>query len=184
MRQRWEVDELVESWSLDRDDLSFLGNKSGSTRLGFAVLMKFFELEARFPSSPDEVPVEVADFVAGQLGMGFDAWPAYEFARRTSMRHRAQIRSRFGFRAWTNEDIDGLIDVLVANNSSDRDVLLAATTAWCRSVCVEPPSAPQSARVCWRSVASMGGSGVHDGRCATRWRCVRTARCALRIRPT
>ena len=75
MRQRWEVDELVESWSLDRDDLSFLGNKSGSTRLGFAVLMKFFELEARFPSSPDEVPVEAADFVARQLGMGFDAWP-------------------------------------------------------------------------------------------------------------
>ena len=83
MRQRWEVDELVESWSLDRDDLSFLGNKSGSTRLGFAVLMKFFELEARFPSSSDEVPVEAADFVARQLGLGFDAWPGEPFSFRT-----------------------------------------------------------------------------------------------------
>jgi hypothetical protein len=36
MRQRWEVDELIESWTLDPDDVGLVANKTGSTRLGFA----------------------------------------------------------------------------------------------------------------------------------------------------
>ncbi|MFB7189372.1 hypothetical protein ACFC0C_28095 [Streptomyces sp. NPDC056178] len=31
-------------------------NKPGTTRLGFALLLKFFEVEARFPESAKEVP--------------------------------------------------------------------------------------------------------------------------------
>lgn len=41
-------DELVGGWTLVGDDWELLGNKSGVTRLGFAMLLKFFELEARF----------------------------------------------------------------------------------------------------------------------------------------
>jgi hypothetical protein len=55
MRQPWEIDELVEAWTLVDDDLGLVANKTGATRLGFAVLLKFFELEARFPASQDEV---------------------------------------------------------------------------------------------------------------------------------
>ena len=39
----------LEVWSLDLDDLALVGNKTGATRLGFAVLLKFFESRARFP---------------------------------------------------------------------------------------------------------------------------------------
>jgi len=67
VRQKWEIDELIESWSLLPDDLVVVGNKSGTTRLGFTVLLKFFELEARFPSAPGEVLAEATDFVARQL---------------------------------------------------------------------------------------------------------------------
>jgi hypothetical protein len=49
MQQCWRVDELIEAWTLDPDDLRLIANKTGATRLGFAVLLKFFELEARFP---------------------------------------------------------------------------------------------------------------------------------------
>jgi hypothetical protein len=31
------------------EDWRLVGNKTGSTRLGFALLLKFFEIEARFP---------------------------------------------------------------------------------------------------------------------------------------
>ena len=37
-------------------DWELVANKSGATRLGFALLLKFFELEARFPRGPEEVP--------------------------------------------------------------------------------------------------------------------------------
>jgi hypothetical protein len=49
-------EELVESWTLLGDDWKRVGNKSGATRLGFAVLLKFFELEARFPRAASDVP--------------------------------------------------------------------------------------------------------------------------------
>ena len=62
MRRRWEADELIESWTLEPDELARVTNKARATRLGFAVLLKFFGLAARFPLV-NEVPVEVVDFV-------------------------------------------------------------------------------------------------------------------------
>jgi hypothetical protein len=38
-----EVGELRARWSLDESDVALVRNKTGSTRLGFAVLLKFFE---------------------------------------------------------------------------------------------------------------------------------------------
>ena len=52
MRQEWSPEELV-------------ANKSGPTRLGFALLLKFFELEGRFPDLLEEVPQAAVEYVAG-----------------------------------------------------------------------------------------------------------------------
>ncbi|MFC3450615.1 hypothetical protein [Amycolatopsis speibonae] len=50
IRMDWSDDELAVSWTLVGEDWSLVGNKTGATRLGFAVLLKFFEIEARFPA--------------------------------------------------------------------------------------------------------------------------------------
>ena len=42
MKRRWETEELVEHWTLLPNELKLLGNKTGPTRLGFAVLLKAF----------------------------------------------------------------------------------------------------------------------------------------------
>lgn len=49
MKRQWETEELVEHWTLDVEDRTLLGNKTGATRLGFAILLKFFRREGRFP---------------------------------------------------------------------------------------------------------------------------------------
>ncbi|NYH80645.1 hypothetical protein FHR84_004011 [Actinopolyspora biskrensis] len=49
MQREWRPDELVGSWTLVGADWQLMGNKSGATRLGFALLLKFFEIGARFP---------------------------------------------------------------------------------------------------------------------------------------
>lgn len=67
MRQDWTSDELVDLWTLVGEDWRLVGNKSGATRLGFAVLLKFFEIEARFPAYPEEVPSAAVDYVASQV---------------------------------------------------------------------------------------------------------------------
>ncbi|GAA3507740.1 hypothetical protein FHR32_007259 [Streptosporangium album] len=59
MRREWELEDLIERWTLDEAERELLANTSGATRLGFALLLKFFELEARFPRWED-VPT-VAD---------------------------------------------------------------------------------------------------------------------------
>ncbi|WP_251021384.1 hypothetical protein [Streptomyces sp. ISL-98] len=44
MRQDWELEDLIEVWTLLEDDMKRVRNKPGTTGLGFALLLKFFEL--------------------------------------------------------------------------------------------------------------------------------------------
>ncbi|MEU7642323.1 MULTISPECIES: hypothetical protein [unclassified Streptomyces] len=48
-RQESEPEDLVEVWTLLEDEAVRLRNKTGANRLGLALLLKFFEVEARFP---------------------------------------------------------------------------------------------------------------------------------------
>lgn len=67
MRMEWSDEDLVGSWTLVGEDWSLVGNKAGATRLGFAALLKFFEIEARFPRSAEEVPSAAVAYLAEQL---------------------------------------------------------------------------------------------------------------------
>ena len=66
MRREWELEDLIECWTLDDDDFGLIANKSGAARLGFALAWKYFEQEARFPRHAGELPPAAMDFVAGQ----------------------------------------------------------------------------------------------------------------------
>lgn len=92
MKRQWETEELVEHWTLHAGDLALLGNKTGATRLGFAVLLKFFQQEGRFPSSKTEIPFLVIRFVATQVGVDPEAYMHYDWQGRAIKEHRAQIR--------------------------------------------------------------------------------------------
>ncbi|GAB2830825.1 hypothetical protein GCM10022221_32000 [Actinocorallia aurea] len=46
MRREWKLEDLIECWTLDEAEVELLANKSGATRSGFALLLKFFELPA------------------------------------------------------------------------------------------------------------------------------------------
>jgi hypothetical protein len=48
VRREWEPEELIASWTLIEPDWELIGGKPGVTRLGFAALLKFFEIEGRF----------------------------------------------------------------------------------------------------------------------------------------
>ena len=64
MKRHWGTDELVEHWTLLPRETELLTNKTGATRLGFAVLLKFFQLEAYFPQQASAVPTVVVEFIA------------------------------------------------------------------------------------------------------------------------
>lgn len=106
MRMEWSAEDLVASWTLVGEDWPLVGNKSGATRLGFAVLLKFFEIEARFPRSAGEVPRPAVDYVAEQVGVPAADFGEYSWQSRSIKAHRAQIRHAFGFREFSRGDED------------------------------------------------------------------------------
>ncbi|WP_063763589.1 DUF4158 domain-containing protein [Streptomyces sp. NRRL S-646] len=84
MRQEWEPEDLIEVWTLLEEDQERLRNKSGANRLGFALLLKFFEVEARFPEDAGEIPVPAVSYVAQQVKVPAEEWAAYEWSGRAT----------------------------------------------------------------------------------------------------
>ncbi len=56
MRQEWSSEELLANWTLVCGGRDLVASKSGATRLGFGLVLRFFELEGRFPDVLEEVP--------------------------------------------------------------------------------------------------------------------------------
>ena len=102
----------MSSWTLVESDWELVGNKTGATRLGFALLLKFFELEARFPEGVRELPTGVVRFVARQVRVDSAEFAAYRWDGRSIKYHREQIREAFGFRVCSRVDEGCLVDRL------------------------------------------------------------------------
>lgn len=85
MRREWSSEDLVASWTLIGEDWELIGNKSGPTRLGFALV---------FPSA-------AVAYVAEQVKVHPAKLAGYRWSGRTIEYHRAQVRDAFGFREFT-----------------------------------------------------------------------------------
>ncbi len=48
MQREWEPADLIGAWTLLDRDWQMVGNKTGPTRLGSALMLKFYEIEDRF----------------------------------------------------------------------------------------------------------------------------------------
>ena len=130
------------AWTLVADDWRLVGNKTGPTRLGFVLLLKFFELEGRFPRHGGELPPAAVAYVASQVRVDPGLFGGYAWAGRTIEYHRAQIRDALGFRPVTRADEETLADWLATDivpfEASDER-LREALLLRCRSERLEPP---------------------------------------------
>ncbi len=77
MKRTWTTDELLEHFTLLPDEFVAVGNKSGATRLGFAVLLKCLQYDGRFPRSRQEAAPEVVRFLATQVGVDATLFAQY-----------------------------------------------------------------------------------------------------------
>lgn len=141
MRREWATDDLIACWTLVDADWDLIANKTGATRLGFALMLKFFELDARFPRHPGEVPLAAVQYLAEQVKVDPGLFAAYSWSGRTIEYHRAQIREALGFREASREDEDRLTawlaeEVCPVELSEER--LREAVLARCRAERIEP----------------------------------------------
>jgi len=150
VKRDWEPEELIAHWTLVEGDWRLLGNKTGATRLGFALVLKFFEMEGQFPAIPEDVPPAAVEFVAELVKVEPGLFAKYSVTGRTAEYHRAQIRQALGFRPASEEDEARWTAWLATEQcpvEQDRDRLEAALRSRCRSDGVEPPSEGQIERV-------------------------------------
>jgi hypothetical protein len=66
MKRNWDLHELIEHWMLLPKELESLQHKTGPSKLGFAVNLKFFQHEGRFPKTQVDTPKAVLAFIAQQ----------------------------------------------------------------------------------------------------------------------
>ena len=65
------------------------------------MVLKFFEIEARFPRSAEEEPRAAVAYLAKQLKLDPELFTGYDWTGRTINFHREQVRAAVGFREFT-----------------------------------------------------------------------------------
>ncbi|MGK7912806.1 MAG: DUF4158 domain-containing protein, partial [Synechococcus sp.] len=118
MKRKWNNHELSEHWTIDPEERQLSLKKKGANRLGFALLLKFFQLKGRFPEKKNEIPRVVQTFVADQLELPASLYQEYDWQKRVFKYHRVEIRSLYGFHRMRLSEFDELRQWLI------KDVML------------------------------------------------------------
>jgi TnpA family transposase len=155
-----EVDQdgLIDCWTLVGDELELVAGKRGATKLGFALLLRYYTERGRFPRGRSEIPDAAVDYMARQVEVDPTEIAFYEWTGRTSKFHRAQIRQALGVRECTVTDADVLIGWLiehVAQVERSAERVREHLLAECRRRRLEPPTTGRIDRIV-RSALSRG----------------------------
>ena len=121
MKKNWELEDLIDYFTFLPNELSEIGNKSGETRIGFAVMFKYFQNEAKFPNHKNEIPRTVINYIAKQVQTDAKLFESYDFTNRSFFYHKAQIRNFFGFREVNSED-NIIVKDWLTNSISSSDI--------------------------------------------------------------
>ncbi|MET9387682.1 Tn3 family transposase [Streptomyces sp. NPDC002928] len=173
MRQEWSPEDVVACWTLVDGDWDLVANKTGPTRLGFCLMLKFFEMEGRFPEFIEEFPQPAVEYVAGLVKVPATELAKYDLAG--AKRHRKQIREALKFRPATLDDEERLtawlaVEVCPVELVEDRQ--REALLVECRARKIEPPGRTRIEKVlvaarnrwekvfCARTIERLGDVGV------------------------
>jgi hypothetical protein len=143
MKRDWHSEELIEHWTLTPGEVQQALSKREPSRLGFAVMFKFFQHQGRFPKSAREVPKAVVDYLASQLEVAPARWDEYDWDGRTTQSHRSEIRKLLGFREATVADGEALVSWLCDHclpQTQRFEHIKSAAYERLQSLRIEPPT--------------------------------------------
>jgi len=149
-RREIGLDDVVEHFTLDDRERELLRNKSGSTRLGFAAMLKFVGWKGRFPRGLFELPDDAVEHLALQAKVAAAQIGAYDFTGRQIKNHRREIRAHTGFRICTVRDGEQLAGWLAAHIAQDErraEHVRAMLLARCKDERIEPPTPERAGRI-------------------------------------
>ena len=141
MKRNWTADEQLEHFTILENEIALVSNFNKSGKLGFMAMLKYFQMEARFPKSKDEIPLPILGFLAQQLRIDPEKFDGYVFEGRNFKRHKAVIRNHFGYVPSSAESYQKVIDFLGTDVQwYDRKKVRADVVSCFRKIQVELPS--------------------------------------------
>ncbi|MEJ2388905.1 MAG: Tn3 family transposase [Chromatiaceae bacterium] len=157
MKRCWNEQELVEHWTPFEAETALLTNRTGRGRIGLTVLLKYFQLNGRFPQHHRDVPGPVLAFLGERLSVPPTAWFDYDLSGRSGKRDREQVRGFLGFRPIEVADERRLcrwLETDVAPQDLAAAHLRIAVADWCREQRLEPPTDARGERLIAAAVHS------------------------------
>lgn len=156
VKRQWTPAELDDSWTLRPPERSLVDEgldetgheitprpRDAHTRLGLACLLKYFQLEWRFPRTRADVPAAAIVHLAHQLGVAATSFVRYDWDGRMASYHRSAVRAFLGVREATVADQEAVTAWLVAHEvpqTQQPEALRAAFIKRCRALLLEPPT--------------------------------------------
>lgn len=102
------------SYTLDSQELILTNSKyTSENKLAFAIILKFFQIEGRYPTNSDFISQEMIENLAIQLNCKLTNFNNYNWTSRTSKRFRHEIRALLGYNKSTVADSKHLIIWLI-----------------------------------------------------------------------
>lgn len=143
--------EMEEHCTLLPAEMDLLANKSGVNRIGFAVLLKFFQNEGHFPGRLVEVPPNVVTHIARQVKVSARVFERYRLHDRNVRNHKDEIRAFMGFRKSTVQDAELVKEWVCAQAAAETgptvEQLTETVYARFQELKLEPPSPDRVARI-------------------------------------
>jgi TnpA family transposase len=151
MKHNWTLDELIDNWTLLPNELELVNSsKADHNRLVFTLLLKYFQIEGKFPRHQREIPQTAVNYVARQLKISPHVFQQYDWRGRTSVNQRREIRSFLGFREATTDDVEVVslwLQEHILPQTQQLDAVRDAVYRRYRTLKIEPPTAGRIERL-------------------------------------
>ena len=156
VKQNWDTEELIENWTLLPQELELAKKKVGGNQIGFALLLKHFQLFAYFPEDKSSISQVVISYIASQVNLPESDYSDYDWQGRSAKVYRVEIRRLFNFRVASVRDSEEMVTWLINEILPDEQKNEAITEfvyQRFRELQLEPPTKPQVERLIKRAIA-------------------------------
>ena len=113
VKANWDTEELIENWTLLPQELKLVRKKVGGNQIGFALLLKHFQLFAYFPEEKSSIPQVIISYIASMVNLPESSYSDYDWQGRSAKVYRVEIRRLFNFRIATINDSEEIVDWLI-----------------------------------------------------------------------
>ncbi len=157
VKPNWDTEELIENWTLLPQELELAKKKVGGNRIGFALLLKHFQLFAYFPEDKSSISQVIISYIASQVNIPESSYSDYDWQGRSAKVYRVEIRRLFNFRVASVQDSEEMVTWLIDEILPDEQKNEAITEfvyQRFRELQLEPPTKPQVERLIKSAIAN------------------------------